>query len=38
MNKDVTKVRTPEEAFDRQRLSGNSMLVMIVGLFLVVGI
>ena len=30
--------RTPEEAFDRQILSGNYMLFLIVGLFLVVGI
>jgi hypothetical protein len=30
--------RTPEEAFDRQLLSGNYMLFLIVGLFLVVGI
>ena len=29
---------TPEEAFDRQLLSGNYMMVLIVGLFLVVGI
>lgn len=38
MNKDVNKARTPEEAFDRQLLSGNYMMVLIVGLFLVVGI
>lgn len=31
-------VRTPEEAFDRQLLSGNYMMFLIVGLFLVVGI
>ena len=30
--------KTPEEAFDRQILSGNYMLFLIVGLFLVVGI
>ena len=30
--------RTPEEAFDRQILSGNYMMFLIVGLFLVVGI
>jgi len=30
--------KTPEEAFDRQMLSGNYMLFLIVGLFLVVGI
>lgn len=30
--------KTPEEAFDRQVLSGNYMLFLIVGLFLVVGI
>ena len=31
-------IRTPEEAFDRQLLSGNYRLFMIVGLFLIVGI
>ena len=30
--------KTPEEAFDRQILSGNYMMFLIVGLFLVVGI
>lgn len=30
--------KTPEEAFDRQVLSGNYMMFLIVGLFLVVGI
>ena len=30
--------KTPEEAFDRQLLSGNYRLFLIVGLFLVVGI
>lgn len=30
--------KTPEEAFDRQILSGNYMLFLIAGLFLVVGI
>jgi len=30
--------KTPEEAFDRQILSGNYMLFLTVGLFLVVGI
>ena len=33
-----TDAKTPEEAFDRQLLSGNYMLFLIVGLFLVVGI
>lgn len=32
------RAKTPEEAFDRQILSGNYMLFLIVGLFLVVGI
>lgn len=30
--------KTPEEAFDRQMLSGNYMLFLTVGLFLVVGV
>ena len=30
--------KTPEEAFDRQILSGNYMMFLIVGLFLVVGV
>lgn len=30
--------KTPEEAFDRQILSGNYMLFLIVGLFLLVGV
>lgn len=30
--------KTPEEAFDRQMLSGNYMMFLIVGLFLVVGV
>ena len=32
------KAKTPEEAFDRQILSGNYMMFLIVGLFLVVGV
>ena len=39
MNKIVSsRAKTPEEAFDRQILSGNYMMFLIVGLFLVVGI
>ena len=34
----IGREKTPEEAFDRQLLSGNYMLFMIVSLFLVVGI
>lgn len=30
--------KTPEEAFDRQMLSGNYLMFLIVGLFLVVGV
>lgn len=39
MNKNGIKgAKTPEEAFDRQMLSGNYMMFLIVGLFLVVGV
>jgi len=34
----VKGAKTPEEAFDRQILSGNYTLFLIVGLFLVVGV
>ena len=36
--KESRRVKTPEEAFDRQMLSGNYMMFLIVGLFLIVGV
>lgn len=36
--KESRQAKTPEEAFDRQMLSGNYMMFLIVGLFLVVGV